>query len=140
MHQRTQPHPDPMRAAEFLLADQDVQAAVPVVDAAADVLRQAVLFHPVDFEEAEGSAVEAADHWDGVSRCEAVLEEFFLVLYGAVFAPAVGDAGVVHPFVEELKVGHSGGFFGFAVVVGVDGGDAGVGVGGHASEDFSRRC
>lgn len=38
-----------------------------------------------------------------------MLEELFLVLLGSVFAPEMGYARVVHPFVEVFGVGEADG-------------------------------
>lgn len=107
MHQRALPHLHPVPAPELLLADQGVEAAVPVVvDVAAggEVAAQAVLFHPVELEVAERFAVPAADGGEAVFALEGVLEEGFLVVDGAGFVPGFGHARLVHPVVEEVGV------------------------------------
>lgn len=35
-----------------------------------------------------------------------MFKEFLLMGLGSLFAPGVGYAGVIHPFVEEFDVGH----------------------------------
>ena len=67
---------------------------------------QRILFDPVEFEKGEGVAVETADRGEGVGGFQAVGEEVCLVGEGAGFVPGVRDAGDVHPFVQELRVGH----------------------------------
>lgn len=109
MHERTQPNLDTMRAAELVLSDEHVQPSIPIAHVGADhVRRQLVLFHPVDFEVAEGLAVEGADDGEGVRGLEVRGEEGLLVRGGTGLAPGVGDARVVHPFVQELGVAHGG--------------------------------
>lgn len=105
MHQRALPHFDSMPASELLLAHQSMEAPVPVVDIAArEMSSQAIFFDPVQFEVAERFPVPASDGGEAVLAVECLLEEGFLVFDGAGFAPAFGDARLVHPVVEEVCV------------------------------------
>lgn len=82
-----------------------MEAAVPVVDVAAgEVAAQTVFLDPVELEVAEGFAVPAADGGEAVFAVEGLLEEGFLVVDGAGFAPGFGHARLVHPVVEEVGV------------------------------------
>lgn len=98
-----------MLAAELLLADQNVQTAVPVSDiAAAHVCCKLVFFHIVDLEVAEWLAIERSNDRERVPRLQIGREEFLLVGDGTFLAPGVGDAIIVHPFMQELDVRQGG--------------------------------
>ena len=105
MHERARPDLDSMRASELLFADQSVEAAVPVIDVAArEVAAQAVLLDPVELEVAERLAVPAADGGEAVLAVQALLKESLLGLDGAGDAPGSGDARLVHPVVQQVRV------------------------------------
>ena len=105
MHQRARPHIHPVPSSELLLADQSMEAAVPIVEVAArEVSAQVVLLDPVEFKVSERFAVPASDDGEAVFVVEGVFEEVFLGFGGAGDAPCVGDAGLVHPVVEEVCV------------------------------------
>lgn len=105
MHQRTRPHFDPMLASKLLLAHQSVEAPVPVVDIAARQMPpQVILLDPVEFEVTERFAVPAADGGEAVLAAQGLLEEEFLRFVRAGDAPEGGDAGLVHPVVQQVCV------------------------------------
>jgi len=70
------------------------------------MLTQDILHDPVDLEIAEWLAIPASNYGKGVAGFEICFEERFLCADRAVAAPEFGDAGDVHPFVEELEIGH----------------------------------
>lgn len=110
MHQRTQPHPHTMGSSKLALADQTMDPAVPIP--ALRVRGQLILFNPVDFEVAEGLAVEAPDGRKAMFGGEVGGEKLRLVGDGTLLAPAVRHARVVHPFVQEFGIGHESRVFG----------------------------
>lgn len=104
MHQRTQPHPDAMRSSKLLLADQNMNPTIIIIDIAAQIHSQAILLDPVDLKIPKRLAVEASDDGERVPALEAGFEERFLVCQVALLAPGVRDARVVHPLVEVFCV------------------------------------
>ena len=105
MHQRARPHIHPVPSSEFLLAHQSMEAPVPIIDVTArEVSAQVIFLDPVEFEVSERFAVPASNGGKAVFVVEGVLEEDFLGFGGAGDAPCVGDAGLVHPVVEQFCV------------------------------------
>ena len=105
MHQRARPYIHPVPSSEFLLAHQSMEAAVPIIEVAArEVSAQVILLDPVEFKVSERFPVPASNGGEAVFVVEGVFEEVFLGFDGAGDAPCVGDAGLVHPVVEEFCV------------------------------------
>lgn len=105
VHQRARPDIHPVPAPKLLFAHERVQAPVPVVDVTArEVPAQVILLDPVELKVAERFAVPAADGGEAVLVVQGVLEKGFLGLGGAGDAPGGGDAGLVHPIVQQVCV------------------------------------
>ena len=105
MHQRARPHIHPVPSSEFLLPHQSMEAPVPIIDVAArEVSAQVIFLDPVEFKVPEWFPVPASDGGEAVFVIEGVFEEGFLGFGGAGDAPCTGDAGLVHPVVEEFCV------------------------------------
>lgn len=120
MHQTTQPDLDAVRAPKLLLANQDMEAPRPIPYMSTHMFSKTVLFYPVYLHVAEGPPVPAGEDGETVAGGERVGEERGCVREGSGLAPGGGDAGVVHPAVEELGVGEAFGEVG----EGREGGDA----------------
>jgi hypothetical protein len=95
-----------MLAPKLLLTHKTMKAAI-IVTNIRHIPRQLILFDPVQFKIAKRLVVETPDDGETVAAPEAVAEEFFLVRLRAGFAPEVGHARVVHPFVEVFGVGEA---------------------------------
>ena len=82
-----------------------MEAPVPIINVAArEVSAQVIFLDPIEFEVSERFPVPASDGGEAVFVVEIVFEEVFLDFGGAGDAPCVGDAGLVHPVVEEFCV------------------------------------
>ena len=105
MHQRARPHVHPVPSSEFLLAHQSMEAPVPIIEVAArEVSAQVIFLDPVEFKVSEWFPVPASDGGEAMFIVEGVFEEVFLGFGRAGDAPCMGDAGLVHPVVEEFCV------------------------------------
>ena len=104
MHQRSEPDRDPVRTAEFLLANQQVDAPVIVVHAI-DQPAQSVFFHPVDLKVPKRPPVPASDDREAVPARQVLQEE--LLLHGLVTAdsPHGFHSRIVHPPMQRLEIG-----------------------------------
>lgn len=110
MDKRAEPSAHSMRAPELLLPNHDVQAPVPILRLSCiEKLAQCVLLHPVDLKVTKRPPVPAPDHGKGMFGFQVAAQELLLDLNGAITAPGFGDAGVIHPLVKELEVGHLSG-------------------------------
>ena len=82
-----------------------MEAPVPIIDVATcEVSAQVIFLDPVEFEVSERFPVPASDDREAVFVVESVFEEGFLGFGRAGDTPGVGDAGLVHPVVEEFRV------------------------------------
>lgn len=72
MHQRTQPHLDPVLTPKLLLPNQTVEPTIIVPDTG-DMLSEIILFGPIDLEIAEWFPVPASDYGKTVLGFEIVL-------------------------------------------------------------------
>lgn len=109
MDQRAQPDHDTVGSSELLLANQEMDTAIPVSAVASEVLAQVVFLDPVDLKEAKWLAIPAANNGHAVLVAELILQKLFLVLARALLTPEVAHTRVVHPLVHEVGIGFSDG-------------------------------
>jgi hypothetical protein len=76
----------------------------------AQVLTKDVLRYPINFEIAKGSSIPTSNYGEGMPRFEVCFKEGFLRTDGTGAVPEFGYTRDIHPFVEELQVGHNSGF------------------------------
>lgn len=87
-----------MRASKLLFAHKRMEPSIPIaVIMTTQIPTQPILFHPIQFEIAEGFPVPAAYDWETVFSVEGIAEHFFLHGARACHAEEGVDAGVVHP-------------------------------------------